>query len=118
MVQIKRAYSEPNPSDGLRILVDRVWPRGCKKELLRLDAWRKDLAPSSGLRTWFGHDPMKWAEFCIRYREELQQPEPHRAIEELAKLSSNQTVTLLFGAADIAHNQAVVLKELIERAGG
>lgn len=118
MVRIKRIYTEASSQDGLRILVDRVWPRGCTKKQAQLDAWRKDLAPSSGLRTWFGHDPMKWAEFCIRYREELQQPEPHRAIEELAKLSSNQTVTLLFGAADIAHNQAVVLKDLIERAGG
>lgn len=118
MVQIKRAYSEPNPSDGLRILVDRVWPRGCKKELLRLDAWRKDLGPSTELRKWFGHDPQKWSEFCVRYRNELQQPDQHHAIEDLARLARKQTVTLVFGAADIAHNQAVVLKELIERAGG
>lgn len=100
MVRIKRVYNQPSPTDGLRILVDRVWPRGCKKELLRLDAWRKDLSPSSELRKWFGHDPQKWSEFCVRYRKELQQPEAHRAIEDLARLSHKQTITLVFGAAD------------------
>jgi len=117
MVQIRRVYSRPSPHDGLRILVDRMWPRGCKKELLRLDAWRKDLAPSTELRKWFDHDPLKWAEFCVRYRRELRRPDQHRAIEDLARLARNQTVTLLFSAADTAHNQAVVLKELIERTG-
>ncbi len=115
MIQIKRVYHEPSPKDGRRILVDRVWPRGCKKERLRLDAWEKDLAPSTVLRKWFGHDPKKWEEFRLRYREELQQPEAHSALQELSKLARTQTITLLYGAADTAHNQAVVLKELIER---
>lgn len=98
--------------------MDRMWPRGCKKALLRLDAWRKDLAPSTELRKWFGHDPLKWDEFCVRYRKELQQPEQHRAIKDLARLACNQTVTLVFSAADTAHNQAVVLRELIEGERG
>jgi len=118
MVRIKRVYHRPSPTDGLRLLVDRVWPRGCKKDLLRLDAWRKDLAPSSELRKWFGHDPQKWPAFCARYRKELQQPEAHRAIEDLAGLSRKQTITLVFGSVDTTHNQAVILKEMIERAGG
>ena len=117
MVQIKRVYNEPHPQDGIRILVDRVWPRGCTKERARLDAWRKDLAPSSALRKWFGHDPAKWEEFCVRYRIELKEPEPRRVIEELARLAHKHRLTLLFGAADTEHNQAVVLKEVIERAG-
>lgn len=115
MVRIKRIYSKPSAQDGLRILVDRVWPRGCTKERARLDAWRKDLAPSTGLRTWFGHDPVKWDEFCRRYREELDQPDQRSAIEELARLAHKHRLTLLFGAADTEHNQAVVLKEVIDR---
>jgi len=117
MVQIKRVYHEPSPEDGRRILVDRVWPRGCKKEWLRLDGWAKDLAPSTELRKWFGHDPQKWEEFRLRYRKELQQPEAHRALQELGKLARTETMTLLYSAADTQHNQAVVLKEFIERTG-
>lgn len=117
MVRIKRIYSEASSQDGLCILVDRLWPRGCRKEQLRLDAWHKDLAPSTALRKWFSHDPQKWDEFCLRYRKELQQPELHSAIQELGKLARMQTITLLYGAADTLHNHAVVLKELIERAG-
>jgi len=117
VVQIKRVYNEPHSQDGIRILVDRVWPRGCTKERARLDAWRKDLAPSPALRKWFGHDPAKWEEFCARYRIELKEPEPRRVIEELARLAHKHRLTLLFGAADTEHNQAVVLQEVIERAG-
>ena len=118
MVQIKRAYSQPIPNDGVRILVDRVWPRGCTKEHLQLDAWRKDLAPSTALRKWFGHDPRKWVEFSVRYRKELQQPELRSAIDELAKLARTQRITLVFSAKSTTQNQAVILKELIEGAGG
>lgn len=115
MVHIKRVYSEPDPHDGIRILVDRVWPRGCTKERARLDGWRKELAPSTALRKWFGHDPLKWNEFRARYREELAQREQRSAIEELAGLARARTLTLLFGASDLEHNQAVVLKELLDR---
>lgn len=114
MIRIKRVYSEPSVQDGIRILVDRVWPRGRTKEQARLTAWRKDLAPSTGLRKWFNHDPRKWPEFRARYRQELQQPERRAAIEDLARLADTKTVTLLYGASDQEHNQAVVLKELID----
>lgn len=116
MVHIKRIYSEPDPQDGIRILVDRIWPRGCTKERARLNDWQKELAPSTALRTWFGHDPRKWKEFRSRYLAELAQPAQRRAIEELVALARSQTLTLLFGASDVKHNQAVVLKELIDRA--
>ncbi|GAB1722575.1 MAG: hypothetical protein NTNFB01_14710 [Nitrospira sp.] len=95
-------------------MVDRVWPRGCTKERARLDGWRKELAPSTALRKWFGHDPLKWNEFRARYREELAQREQRSAIEELARLARARTLTLLFGASDLEHNQAVVLKELLD----
>jgi len=115
MVQIKRVYVEPSPGDGVRILVDRVWPRGVSKGQAHLDAWRKDLAPSATLRKWFGHDPKKWDDFRTRYRMELRRPEQNQAIQELARLARTKTVTLLYGAADTEHNQAVVLKELLEQ---
>ena len=115
MVHIKRVYNEPSPHDGIRILVDRVWPRGCTKDRARLDGWRKELAPSTALRKWFGHDPLKWNEFRVRYHAELTQPEQRKALEDLAGLARAHTLTLLFGASDLEHNQAVVLKELIDR---
>jgi uncharacterized protein YeaO (DUF488 family) len=114
MIRIKRVYSEPGPRDGICILVDRVWPRGCSKEGARLDAWRKDLAPSSALRKWYGHDPQKWTEFRTRYRMELKNPQQNEAIEELTKLARSKTVTLLYGARQTEQNQAVLLKDVIE----
>jgi uncharacterized protein YeaO (DUF488 family) len=97
MVRIKRAYREASPSDGIRILVDRVWPRGITKKRARIVEWRKDLAPSASLRKWFGHDPTRWNLFRRRYRTELK-----RSMEDLQKLaclSSKQTVTLVYSAA-------------------
>jgi uncharacterized protein YeaO (DUF488 family) len=114
MVCIKRVYSEASPSDGIRILVDRVWPRGITKKRARIVEWRKDLAPSTSLRKWFGHDPARWKIFRRRYRTELK-----RSMEELRKLaylSGKQTLTLVYSAADEKHNQAVVLKELIDES--
>ena len=112
MVRIKRAYSEASPSDGIRILVDRIWPRGITKKRARIVEWRKDLAPSTSLRKWFGHDPARWNLFRRRYRKELK-----RSMEELQKLaylSGKQTITLVYSADDEKHNQAVILKELID----
>ena len=112
MVRIKRAYSEASPSDGIRILVDRIWPRGITKKRARIVEWRKDLAPSTSLRKWFGHDPARWNQFRRRYRKELK-----RSMEELQKLaylSGKQTITLVYSADDEKHNQAVILKELID----
>ncbi|MBI4003380.1 MAG: DUF488 domain-containing protein [Nitrospira defluvii] len=114
MIRIKRIYSEPSPHDGVRILVDRVWPRGRSKEQARLDEWRKDLAPSTALRKWFGHDPRKWIEFRTRYRMELSQPEQSAALKELARRAGTQTITLLYGTSNAEQNQAVVLKELLD----
>lgn len=112
-IRIKRVYDPPEPSDGRRILVDRLWPRGLKKEDARLDDWLKELAPSDDLRKWFSHDPGKWDEFRKRYEAELKQNE--EAVQRLLALVREGPVTLLFGAADREHNNAVVLKEYLER---
>ena len=112
MIRIKRVYAEPAADDGLRLLVDRLWPRGLSKEKARLDDWLKELAPSDELRKWFGHNPARWEEFRERYRQELAgRPE---ALARLRALAARETVTLLFAAHDEAHNNAVVLKELLD----
>jgi uncharacterized protein YeaO (DUF488 family) len=110
-VQIKRIYEPPARSDGFRVLVDRLWPRGVAKERAAIDLWMKEIAPSAELRRWFGHDPKRWKGFQARYRMELR---AHGA--ELAELRSHArkgTVTLLFGARDVDHNEAVVLKDML-----
>lgn len=110
-VQLKRAYDSPSAHDGLRILVDRIWPRGVRKAQARIDLWLKDIAPSTALRQWFGHDPARWSEFRRRYRAELKrQPE---AVAQLRALARKGRITLVFGARDERHNQAVVLKDLL-----
>ena len=114
MIRIKRVYREPSSRDGGRILVDRVWPRGISKERARVVEWRKDLAPTTSLRKWFGHDPAKWTEFRRRYRTELTRSGMMEELRKLARRSSKGTMTLVYGAADEEHNQAVVLKELID----
>jgi uncharacterized protein YeaO (DUF488 family) len=112
-VKLKRAYDAPAKSDGRRVLVDRIWPRGVSKDELGLDDWFKDLAPSARLRTWFGHDPAKWEVFKDRYFRELdERPE---AVERLVEKRREGTLTLIFGAKDIQHNNAVALKEYVER---
>ncbi|HVA36490.1 MAG TPA: DUF488 family protein [Candidatus Dormibacteraeota bacterium] len=112
---IKRAYEEPTPSDGFRVLVDRVWPRGMTKEALRLDLWERELAPSGTLRTWFGHDPERWQGFCERYRRELSAPERYQRMCTLIEAArGNWIVTLVYGAKDRLHNQAVVLRNALE----
>src|SRR2546430_16997281 len=100
MIKIKRVYEEPSAGDGMRILVDRVWPRGISKERARLADWRKDLAPSTPLRKWFGHDPAKWKGFRHRYRAELTRSGQIDALQELAKPSRRKTVTPAHGPAD------------------
>lgn len=111
MIKLKRVYDPYADSDGKRILVDRLWPRGIKKEDARMDLWLKDIAPSNELRKWFGHDPGRWQEFRRRYREELK--EKSDLVRELRKAASKGTVTLLYSAKDTEHNNAVVLKEVI-----
>ena len=110
--RIKRIYEELEPSDGYRVLVDRLWPRGISKEKAALDEWCKDIAPSNELREWFGHDPSKYAEFKGRYLLELAQNSELPAI--IASWRAHRQVTLLFGAKDTEHNQAEVLLEYLQ----
>lgn len=117
-IRLARAYDDPAPDDGRRVLVDRVWPRGRSRASLALDAWYPELGPSDALRKWFGHDPVRWAEFRERYLVELARPEVQPLLEDLVATARRGTLTLVYGAADREHNQAVVLAELIrERAG-
>ncbi len=115
MVRLKRAYEEPARNDGYRVLVDRLWPRGVKKDALRLDLWAKGLAPTPELRIWFGHDPGRFAEFARRYRTELRAPAAQDLLAGLAQRAARGTVTLVYGARDVEHNGAVVLREAIEK---
>jgi uncharacterized protein YeaO (DUF488 family) len=114
-IRIKRAYADPAPDDGARILVDRLWPRGLKKESARLDAWLKDIAPSDALRKWFGHDPDKWPEFRRRYSRELAQAEAAEGLKALRERVARGPVTLVYAAADEARNNAVVLAGFLDR---
>lgn len=111
-VWIRRAYDEPTNNDGYRVLVDRVWPRGVSKEDAQLDEWCKQIAPSTELRKWFGHDPERWDEFRSRYRGELEDRDD--LVDALVERTTDGRVTLVFGAKDTDHNQAVVLAELID----
>lgn len=110
-VAAKRIYDPADPGDGYRILIDHIWPRGVSRERARLDEWAKDLAPSGQLRKWFDHDPARFAQFRARYRAELA-AEPER-IDELRRLASDGSLTILYGARDREHNNAVVLVELL-----
>ena len=112
MIRIKRVYDPVSPDDGKRVLVDRLWPRGIKKEAARIDEWLKDIAPSDGLRKWFAHDPAKWDEFKDRYQRELKKNV--QPLEHLRKETEQGKVTLLFAAKDTEHNNAVVLKNILE----
>jgi uncharacterized protein YeaO (DUF488 family) len=111
-VKIKRVYEPRAKEDGQRILVDRLWPRGLTKAKAGVDLWLKDLAPSSALRKWFDHDPAKWAKFKTRYRAELELNAPQ--LSALKAAARKGRVTLVYGASDEQHNQAVVLRELLE----
>lgn len=114
-IQIKRIYDAPDASDGFRILVDRVWPRGMSREKAALGEWDKMITPSSALRKWFGHDPERYEEFRKRYRKELEDnPEMEQFITLVRQRIDEGPVTLLFGAKDREHNQAVVLREFLE----
>ncbi len=112
MLRTKRIYDEPSEDDGLRVLVDRLWPRGISKEKAKIDRWEKDLAPTNELRRWFGHDPEKWGEFLQRYRAELAGKE--EVLARLRQEAGEGTVTLLYAAKDEEQNNAVALKRYIE----
>jgi uncharacterized protein YeaO (DUF488 family) len=114
-VRIKRAYEDALDDDGDRVLIDRLWPRGVSKEEARIDAWMKDLAPSTELRQWFGHEPERWPEFKRRYTEELRATNARHAVDDVAVRAARGTVTLVYGARDTEHNDAVVLRPIVER---
>jgi uncharacterized protein YeaO (DUF488 family) len=112
-IRLKRAYEPPSPSDGYRVLVDRLWPRGVSKKRAKLDAWEKELPPSTELREWFGHEPTRFEEFRRRYINELRNERPH--LTELRRRATQGTLTLVYSAHDSEHNDAVVLAEVLRR---
>lgn len=114
MIKLKRAYEKAAKNDGFRVLVDRLWPRGVSKEEAHLDLWMKDIAPSTVLRKWFGHDPKKWDEFREKYKKELSNNK--EAMEQLRELAKkHKTLTLIYAAKDTEHNEAIVLVDLLKR---
>ena len=112
-VRLKRAYEPPAASDGYRVLVDRLWPRGVRREEARLDEWARELAPSAELRRWFGHDPERFEEFRRRYTDELAGQE--KKLRELRRRAREGALTLVYSARDVEHNDAVVLTEILRR---
>lgn len=112
-VQVRRIYDQPAAEDGVRVLVDRVWPRGIRKDAAAIDEWLKDVAPSTELRKWYGHVPEKFAQFEARYRHELAQPAARTALDHLRTLANESAVTLLTATKDVERSQAAVLAELL-----
>jgi uncharacterized protein YeaO (DUF488 family) len=115
-IQIKRVYDKAQTSDGTRVLVDRLWPRGVSRSTARLDRWLRDIGPSNALRKWFGHKPERWKAFEKKYRHELQSPERRELLNELRRLASKRRLTLLFGASDRERNNAVVVEKMLKRS--
>ncbi len=113
MLKLKRAYEAPTKADGLRILVERLWPRGVRKDQAQIDVWLKEVAPSTTLRKWYGHDPERWPEFQKRYRAELKKLGD--VLPLLQYLAQNQTVTFVYAASDAERNSAVVLQAYLEQ---
>jgi uncharacterized protein YeaO (DUF488 family) len=111
-IRLKRAYEAPQKSDGTRILVDRLWPRGLSKENAKIDLWLKEIAPTTELRKWFGHDRKKWANFAARYRRELGSHP--KQLDVIRNKASKGAVTLIYAARDTEHNEAVILKQVLE----
>ncbi|MES9537091.1 MULTISPECIES: DUF488 family protein [unclassified Actinomadura] len=116
-VKLRRVYEPPSGEDGTRILVDRVWPRGLSKDKAHLDEWEKDVAPSTDLRKWYGHDPDKFEEFTRRYDAELAEPERAEALDHLRELARQGTVTLLTATKDVDLSQAAVLADRLRDSG-
>ena len=110
-INLKRAYEPPSSADGIRILVDRLWPRGLNKERVAIDQWMKEVAPSTELRRWFGHDPKRWSEFSRRYRTELSHHK--ELLGELRTMAQKKSLTLVYAARDREHNEAIVLRDVL-----
>ena len=115
-IRIKRAYETPSPKDGQRVLVERLWPRGVRKEALALDAWLKGVAPSDALRRWFGHDPERWSEFSQRYLAELRAEPAASSLRELRSYARGGPLTLIYAAKDEEHNSALLLRGVLTRS--
>jgi uncharacterized protein YeaO (DUF488 family) len=113
-IRIKRAYDPPERGDGVRILVDRLWPRGLRKDDAHFDQWRKDLSPSTELRQFYGHRPERFAEFTKRYRSELRRKEPAAAMREMVDLARRRPVTLLTASRDLSHSEVAVLAKRLQ----
>ena len=111
-ISTKRAYEKPGKQDGMRVLVDRIWPRGIGKDEAHIDRWLKDVAPTNELRKWFNHEPQKWKEFKNKYFQELEGKS--EALEELLEMVHGGRITLVYGAKDQQHNNAIALKEYLE----
>ncbi len=114
-IRVRRVYDEPEPADGTRVLVDRLWPRGLRQDAATLDDWAKDVSPSTGLRKWYGHDPAKFDEFRRRYIEELSQSGPRAALGRLRALAAKGPLTLLTATRDVDHSEAVVLAQILRQ---
>ena len=114
-IRVRRVYEAPSPQDGARVLVDRVWPRGLRKEAAHLDDWAKDVAPSTELRTWYHHDPAKFGEFHRRYTAELGEPGPREALNRIRALAADGPVTLLTATKEVDLSQAAVLAEVLRQ---
>ena len=112
-IRVRRAYDEPEPDDGARVLVDRLWPRGVSKQAAHLLEWAKDVAPSDELRRWYGHDPAKFEEFRRRYLAELDQPEERATVDQLRGLAASGPLTLITATKDVQISQAAVLADLL-----
>lgn len=112
-ITIKRIYDPPEPGDGQRVLVDRLWPRGLSRERAGLEAWLRELAPSDELRRWYGHAPERWEEFARRYQAELRQPERQAALADLTERARRGRLTLLCAARDVEHSNAAVLLDVL-----
>lgn len=112
-IRLKRAYEPPSSADGVRILVDRLWPRGVSKKRAAIDQWLRDVAPSTELRRWFGHEPSRWNDFCRRYKAELSHHE--ELLNQLRAMARKGPLTLIYAARDETHNEAVVLRDVLIR---
>ncbi|KAA9374791.1 DUF488 family protein [Microbispora cellulosiformans] len=115
-VTYRRIYEESSPEDGRRVLVDRVWPRGMRKADARIDEWLRDVAPSTELRRWYGHEPSRFAEFRRRYLTELREPARRQAVDRLREIAGHDRLTLLTATRDVEHSQAAVLAEWLTGA--
>ena len=114
LIRCKRIYEAPDPKDGRRVLVDRIWPRGVTRGAASIDEWHKEIGPSTELRSWFAHRTDRWPQFVLRYKTEMTEAEPRSLLQRLLEFADEAPLTLLYSARDVSHNQAVVIAEVLE----